>query len=101
MDGNGRWAIKNKLKRIDGHKAGVKAVKNITKHCVKIGIKYLTLYTFSNENWSRPSAEVSSLMNLFVKTLDDEISLIINNNIKFKVIGDKNKLNFFSKKKNK
>ena len=98
MDGNGRWAINKKLKRFDGHKAGVKAVKKITKHCVKIGIKCLTLYTFSNENWLRPQTEVKSLMKLFGSTLDKELELLINNNIIFKVIGDKSKLDFLTKK---
>ena len=98
MDGNGRWAINKKLKRFDGHKAGVKAVKKITKHCVKIGIKCLTLYTFSNENWLRPQTEVKSLMKLFGSTLDKELKLLINNNIIFKVIGDKSKLDFLTKK---
>ena len=98
MDGNGRWAINKKLKRFDGHKAGVKAVKKITKHCAKIGIKSLTLYTFSNENWLRPQTEVKSLMNLFGSTLDKELELLINNNIIFKVIGDKSKLDFLTKK---
>ena len=98
MDGNGRWAINKKLKRFDGHKAGVKAVKKITKHCVKIGIKCLTLYTFSNENWLRPQAEVKSLMKLFGSTLDKELKLLINNNIIFKVIGDKSKLDYLTKK---
>ena len=81
MDGNGRWAIHRKLKRIDGHKAGVKAVKKITEHCAKIGIKYLTLYTFSNENWLRPKTEVKSLMKLFVSTLDKELE--VNNVIRY------------------
>ena len=98
MDGNGRWAIKKKLKRIDGHKAGVRTVKKITKHCTKLGVKNLTLYTFSNENWLRPIKEVKLLMNLFVSTLNKEIELLIDNNIKFRVIGDKNKLDFITKK---
>ena len=98
MDGNGRWAIHRKLKRIDGHKAGVKSVKKITEHCAKIGVKCLTLYTFSNENWLRPKTEVKSLMKLFVSTLDKELKLLINNNIVFKVIGDKSKLDFFTRK---
>jgi len=98
MDGNGRWAIDRKLKRIDGHKAGVKTVKKITRYCAKIGIKCLTLYTFSNENWLRPKAEVKLLMKLFVSTLDKELDLLVENNIIFKVIGDKSKLDFFTRK---
>ncbi len=98
MDGNGRWALNKNLKRIDGHKAGVKTVKRITKHCAKIGIQCLSLFTFSSENWLRPKAEVKSLMKLFVSTLDKELNLLIDNNICFKVIGDKDKLDFFTRK---
>ena len=98
MDGNGRWATKRKLNRIDGHKAGVKTVKEITKHCAKIGIKCLTLYTFSSENWLRPHTEVKSLMKLFISTLDKELQLLIKNNIVLKVIGDKRKLDFLTRK---
>ena len=65
MDGNGRWASQNNNKRIYGHRNGVETVKKITEYCVKLGVKYLTLYTFSNENWFRPKTEVSSLMKLF------------------------------------
>ena len=99
MDGNGRWAKKQELKRIEGHKEGVRVVKKITTHCVKLNIKHLTLYTFSNENWFRPKTEVSSLMKLFVTTLNKEIKLLLDNNIRFKVIGDKNKLDFITRKK--
>ena len=99
MDGNGRWAKKQKLKRLSGHKAGVSVVKKITSHCAKLKIEYLTLYTFSNENWFRPKQEVLSLMKLFVSTLNKEISLLIENNIKFRVIGDKSKLDFITKNK--
>ena len=98
MDGNGRWACQNNLQRVDGHKKGVETVKKITEHCVKLGVNYLTLYTFSNENWLRPQAEVKSLMKLFGSTLDKELKLLINNNIIFKVIGDKSKLDFLTKK---
>ena len=89
MDGNGRWAKKQELKRIEGHKEGVRVVKKITTHCVKLNVENLTLYTFSNENWFRPKTEVSSLMKLFVTTLNKEIKLLLDNNIRFKVIGDK------------
>ena len=99
MDGNGRWANKRGLKRLEGHKAGVKVVKKITTYCSKINIKYLTLYTFSNENWLRPKTEVVSLMKLFVATLKKEIQLLTKNNIQFKVIGDKNKLDFITRLK--
>ena len=99
MDGNGRWAKNKNLKRLDGHKKGVSVVKKITTHCVKLKIEYLTLYTFSNENWFRPQQEVLSLMKLFVSTLNKEINLLIKNNIRFRVIGDKNKLDFITKSK--
>ena len=97
MDGNGRWAINKKLKRFDGHKAGVKAVKKITKHCVKIGIKCLTLYTFSNENWLRPQTEVKSLMKLLVKSLEEERKSLMKNNVKFFVFGDLEKIDLFTR----
>ena len=99
MDGNGRWAKEKSMERIDGHNKGVNTVKKITKYCTKLKIKHLTLYTFSNENWLRPKAEVSSLMNLFTKTLDRELKLILENNIRFRVIGDKKKLDFITRNK--
>ena len=99
MDGNGRWAKNKKLGRIEGHREGVRVVKKITSHCVKLNIKHLTLYTFSNENWLRPQTEVNSLMKLFGSTLKKEIKLLLDNNIKFRVIGDKNKLDFITRKK--
>lgn len=99
MDGNGRWALNKKLDRFKGHEKGVKVVKEVTKYCSEIGVKYLTLYTFSNENWNRPAKEVISLMKLFRRTLIDEINLILENDIKFKVIGDKTKLDILTRKK--
>ena len=99
MDGNGRWANNKNLSRFSGHKEGVSVVKKITTHCVKLKIKYLTLYAFSNENWLRPKKEVLSLMRLFVSTLNKEINLLIKNNIRFTVIGDKSKLDFITKNK--
>ena len=99
MDGNGRWALNKNLDRFKGHEKGVKVVKEVTKYCSEIGVKYLTLYTFSNENWNRPADEVISLMKLFRKTLMDEINLILDNDIKFKVIGDKTKLDILTRKK--
>jgi len=99
MDGNGRWAKNKNLKRLYGHKEGVSVVKKITIHCVKLKIEYLTLYTFSNENWLRPKKEVLSLMKLFVSTLNKEIDLLIKNNIRFSVIGNKSKLDFITKNK--
>ncbi len=99
MDGNGRWAINKKLDRFKGHEKGVEVVKEITESCLNLGVNFLTLYTFSNENWNRPPSEVLSLMNLFRKTLVKEISLIKDNDIKFKVIGDKSKLDLLTRKK--
>ena len=92
MDGNGRWAQKKDLKRIEGHKEGVKVVKEIVKHSVKLGIEYLTLYTLSKENFQRPVSEVLFLIRLFTKTLDDELNLLLDNNVKFNVIGDLTKI---------
>jgi undecaprenyl diphosphate synthase len=88
MDGNGRWAKERGLKRTAGHEAGAKTVRNITTHCAKIGIKYLTLYAFSTENWNRPKLEIEFLMRLLEKYLINELSTCLENNIRFKVIGD-------------
>lgn len=91
MDGNGRWAeSKNKARR-EGHKAGAMTVKKITTVASKIGIKYLTLYAFSTENWSRPGVEIAFLMKLLKKFLKDELDTLVKNNIKFKAIGDLSK----------
>ena len=99
MDGNGRWAKNNNLKRIDGHKIGVKAVKEIVKHCVKLKIKFLTLYTLSIENWDRPKSEVLSLIKLLILTLDKELSLLIDNKINFNVFGNLKRLDLITRKK--
>ena len=99
MDGNGRWAKENNKKRIYGHQKGVESVKKIVEYCTKLKVKHLTLFTFSNENWKRPSSEILSLMKLLCKTLDREINLLLNNNIKLNVIGDKKKLDIFTRKK--
>ena len=92
MDGNGRWAQKKGLNRIEGHKVGVKVVKEIVEFSVEKGIKYLTLYTLSKENFQRPVNEVLFLFKLFTKTLDDELNLLIDNDVRFSVIGDLNKI---------
>lgn len=91
MDGNGRWAKERNLKRTAGHEEGANTVREITKHCAKIGAKYLTLYAFSTENWSRPKLEVEYLMRLLDKHLKKELSVYLENNIKFKAIGDLSK----------
>ena len=95
MDGNGRWAKEKGLNRTAGHEEGAKTVRNITIHCSQIGIKYLTLYAFSTENWSRPKLEVEFLMKLLEKYFKAELSIYLENNVKFKAIGD---LSRFSKK---
>ena len=88
MDGNGRWAEKRKLPRIAGHTKGVEAVRNIVQACVERGITYLTLFAFSSENWRRPVEEVSLLMRLFTKALQREVTLLDENQIRLKIIGD-------------
>ena len=90
MDGNGRWATERGKERSFGHQAGVEAVRRITSECVRLGVKYLTLYTFSTENWSRPADEVSALMGLVLSSLEDEI--FMKNNVRFRVIGDVKRL---------
>ena len=95
MDGNGRWARAKTLPRIAGHKQGVKAVRNITEICGELGVKYLTLYTFSEENWNRPQIEVSALMKLLVSSLKKEVRDLNKNNVRFTVIGDMTKMDNF------
>lgn len=86
MDGNGRWATERGKERSYGHQAGVDTVRRITSECMRLGVKYLTLYTFSTENWNRPSDEVAALMGLVLTSLEDEI--FMRNNVRFHVIGD-------------
>ena len=88
MDGNGRWAEQKGMPRIFGHQNGVTAVKKIVKAASKFNIKYLTLFTFSIENWDRPRSEVDTLMGLLVQTLKDEFEDMFKNNIKLNAIGD-------------
>lgn len=88
MDGNGRWAKERGLKRTAGHEEGAKTVRKITTHCAKIGVKYLTLYAFSTENWTRPKLEVEYLMRLLDKYLKSELEVYLKNSIRFKAIGD-------------
>lgn len=89
MDGNGRWAKQQGKLRIFGHQNGVKAVHSAVNFAAKYGIKVLTLFAFSSENWSRPEAEVSALMTLFMKALDSEVKKLHKNNIRLKIIGNK------------
>ena len=86
MDGNGRWATDRGLDRTFGHKAGLDTVKKITAECARLGVKYLTLYTFSTENWNRPAYEIEALMGLVLSFI--EMELFTDNNVKFQMVGD-------------
>jgi undecaprenyl diphosphate synthase len=88
MDGNGRWAKKRGLPRVAGHRRGVETVREIVEVCAEIGVKYLTLYTFSTENWKRPKDEVSTLMRLLLKSLKDRLDELNKNDIKLTCIGN-------------
>lgn len=90
MDGNGRWAAERGRERSFGHQAGVDTVRRITSECTRLGVKYLTLYTFSTENWSRPEDEVSALMGLVLSSLEDEI--FMKNDVRFQVVGEMERL---------
>ena len=87
MDGNGRWANQKNKQRVFGHEKGAQTAKKIINDCVKRGIPYLTLYTFSKENWSRPAKEVDALMILLSKMLKNEIENMMRNNIRFNIVG--------------
>ncbi len=88
MDGNGRWAKKRGKMRVFGHYEGVESVRDITEACAQLGVEYLTLYTFSTENWNRPSSEVEALMTLLIHTVKRERNTLLKNNIKLRAIGD-------------
>src|SRR3954454_15824278 len=88
MDGNGRWAKKRFLPRVAGHRRGVEAVREVVKACIERGVEYVTLFAFSSENWRRPADEVSVLMQLFLRALEQEVGKLHNNDIRFKVAGD-------------
>lgn len=88
MDGNGRWAMKQGKDRVFGHQHGVGAVRNAAEAAAELGVKYLTLYAFSTENWSRPQMEVDALMSLFVETIEQEQETLRKNNIRLNAIGD-------------
>jgi undecaprenyl diphosphate synthase len=88
MDGNGRWAKSKGKNRIFGHRQGVQTVRDITETAAELGIKYLTLYTFSTENWNRPAIEVNALMALLIDTVRSEVDTLNKNNIKLRIIGD-------------
>ena len=88
MDGNGRWAMQRKHQRLFGHRSAITAVREAVEAAVRLGVKYLTLYTFSTENWSRPKEEVEGLMELLVKAVDDETPTLMKNNVRLQAIGD-------------
>lgn len=96
MDGNGRWAKMRGLDRSLGHQEGAKTVRDITEAASDLGVKYLTLYTFSTENWHRPEAEVATLMALIIDSLEEE--LFMANNVRLRVVGDRNRLPDFVQK---
>lgn len=89
MDGNGRWAKQRFLPRFVGHQKGVNAVKRVVKRCGEIGVKSLTLFAFSTENWKRPEEEVNKLMGLFLMALQKEVSKLNENNVRLRVVGDR------------
>ncbi len=88
MDGNGRWATKRKLSRVIGHNQGMKAMKKIVKHAAQLGVKYLTVYAFSTENWKRSEEEVSGIFKLLVKYVDSELKELNEANVKVNILGD-------------
>src|SRR5690554_1362395 len=92
MDGNGRWAQQHGEVRLFGHSTGVEAVREVLKACVDLGVRHLTLYAFSTENWNRPKEEVDGLMNLMVETIANEITELDENNIRLRAMGDKSGL---------
>ena len=88
MDGNGRWAKKRFLPRVGGHRKGVESVRETVKACAERGVEFLTLFAFSSENWRRPAEEVTFLMQLFLRSLEQEVGKLHDNGIRFKVVGD-------------
>src|SRR6266566_8859077 len=90
MDGNGRWATRRGLPRVAGHREGVKAVRRIVKAADAIGLRYLTLYAFSTENWSRPEDEVSTLLSLLERAIRSELPELMERNVRLRVLGRKN-----------
>ena len=92
MDGNGRWAKQRGLDRIFGHQQGVTSVREVIETAAELGIRYLTLYAFSTENWGRPDEEVSALMGIMIQSLNNETNTLIKNNIMLKAIGDVDRL---------
>src|SRR6185503_15149418 len=87
MDGNGRWAAQRHLPRVEGHRAGIDSVRDVVESSARLGIEVLTLYAFSIENWKRPRTEINTLMMLLKRYLRLELSTLLSNNIRFRVIG--------------
>lgn len=98
MDGNGRWAKERGKLRVFGHTNGVESVRQVSEACAELGIRYLTLYAFSTENWNRPQFEVQALMELLLKTIRSEISTLNKNNIRLRAIGNLDTLPDFTRK---
>ncbi|MFN8211943.1 MAG: isoprenyl transferase [Bacteroidales bacterium] len=92
MDGNGRWARQRGMERNFGHEQGVNAVRNVIETAAELGLKYLTLYTFSTENWNRPDDEISALMGIMVQSLNNETETLVKNNVRLLAIGDLDRL---------
>lgn len=88
MDGNGRWAKERGLPRVDGHRAGAESIREVTEACIELGVKYLTLYAFSSENWNRPKSETDALMKLLDRFLDEKSAELEKQNIRLLAIGD-------------
>ena len=91
MDGNGRWAKSRFLPRVAGHKRGVETVREVVKSCASLGVQFLTLFAFSSENWRRPPDEVSFLMQLFARALEQEVARLDDNGIRLRIIGDRSR----------
>jgi undecaprenyl diphosphate synthase len=92
MDGNGRWAKERGLPRAEGHRAGAESIREVTEACIELGVKYLTLYAFSSENWNRPKSEIDALMKLLDRFLDDKAVELDKQNIRLLAIGDLDRL---------
>lgn len=88
MDGNGRWAKRREKARVVGHHEGVESVRDVTEACAELGVDYLTLYTFSTENWERPEPEIEALMELLVHTVQEERATLMENDVRLRIIGD-------------
>lgn len=92
MDGNGRWAAAKGKDRVEGHIEGVRSIRVITEEAVKYGIRYVSFFAFSEENWARPEGEVSALMKLMLKSVQEEVETLVRNNVRFKAIGNRERL---------